>query len=79
MPKKTVKICIRPQCMEMYEETEKNKFCMCGAFLQIVEVEVKPKKSTYKKSVSPSKPKGNSTPKPAEIVALDSALPAQGA
>lgn len=68
MPKKTVKICIRPQCMEMYEETEKNKFCMCGAFLQIVEVEVKPKKSTYKKSVSPSKPKGNSTPKPAEIV-----------
>ncbi len=68
MPKKTVKRCIRPQCMEMYEETEKNKFCMCGAFLQIVEVEVKSKKSTYKKIVSPSNLKGNSTPKSAETV-----------
>jgi len=66
MPKKTVKRCIRPQCMEMYEETEKNKFCMCGAFLQIVEIEVKSKKSTYKKIVSPSNPKVNQTPKPVE-------------
>lgn len=67
MPKKTVKRCIRPQCMEMYEETEKNKFCMCGAVLQIVEIEVKPKKSTYKKIVSPSNPKVSPTPKPVEI------------
>lgn len=67
MPKKTVKRCIRPQCMEMYEETEKNKFCMCGAFLQIIEVEVKPKKNTYKRTVSPSNFKDNSIPKSVEI------------
>lgn len=64
MPKKIVKRCIRPQCMEMYEETEKNKFCMCGALLQIVEIEVKSKRGTYKKNGSPSNPKVNRTPKP---------------
>ena len=37
---------------------------MCGAFLQIVEIEVKPKKGTYKKSGRPSNPKVNRTPKP---------------
>lgn len=63
MPKKKVKRCVRPQCMEIYDEIEKNKFCMCGALLQIAEIEVKPKKNTYKKIVSPSKPKVNPTPK----------------
>lgn len=64
MPKKTVKRCVRPQCMEIYEETEKSSFCMCGALLQIVEIEVKPKKNTYKK------PKVSPVPKPAEVVSL---------
>lgn len=61
MPKKIVKRCVRPQCMQIYDETEKNRFCMCGAVLQVVEIDVKPKKNTYKKSLSPSKPKDNST------------------
>lgn len=68
MPKKTVKRCIRPQCMEIYEETEKNRFCMCGALLQIVEIDVKPKKNTYKKPTSSAKPKANPVPKPVENV-----------
>lgn len=64
MPKKIVKRCVRPQCMEIYDETERNRFCMCGALLQIVEIEVKPKKNTYKKPESTSKPKVDPTPKP---------------
>ncbi len=66
MPKKIVKRCMRPQCMEIYEETEKNRFCMCGAVLQEVEIEIKPKKNAYKKPVSPSKLKVNPTPKTGE-------------
>lgn len=66
MPKKTVKRCVRPQCMEIYEETEKNRFCICGAVLQAVEIEIKPKKNADKKPVSSSKPKVNPTPKTRE-------------
>lgn len=68
MPKKTVKRCSRPQCMEIYEETEKNRFCMCGALLQTVEIEFKPKKNTYKKPTGPVKPKVKPVPKPAKTV-----------
>lgn len=60
MPKKTVKRCVRPQCMEIYEETEKNRFCMCGALLQIMEIDIKSKKNTYKKSTDSLRPKTNS-------------------
>ncbi len=66
MPKKTVKRCVRPQCMEIYEETEKNRFCMCGAMLQTVEIEIKPKKNAYKKPMNLSKPKVNLTSKTEE-------------
>lgn len=59
MTKKKVKRCVRPQCMKVYEETEKNRFCICGATLQAVEMEIKPKGNTCKKPVSPSKPKVN--------------------
>lgn len=38
MTKKKVKRCVRPQCMKIYEETEKNRFCICGAALQAVEI-----------------------------------------
>lgn len=48
MPKKIVKRCIRPQCMKIYDEIEKNRFCMCGALLQKVEIDTKSKKHTYK-------------------------------
>ena len=62
MPKKTVKRCVRPQCMEIYDETEKNRFCACGALLQITEIDIKPKKNTYKKPVNVTKPKTNPMP-----------------
>lgn len=68
MPKKTVKRCVRPQCMEIYEETEKNRFCMCGAMLQIAEIDIKPKKNTYKKPANTSKPRNNPVPKKDEDV-----------
>ena len=67
MPKKTVKRCVRPQCMEIYEEAEKNRFCACGALLQITEIDIKPKKNTYKKPVNASKPKTNPMPKNDEV------------
>jgi len=54
MPKSTVKRCVRPQCMEIYSETAKNRYCMCGALLQVVEIEIKPKKSNYRKPVNPT-------------------------
>ena len=68
MPKKTVKRCIRPQCMEIYEETEKNRFCMSGALHQITEIDIKPKKSTYKKPANTSKPKTDYIPKQDEVI-----------
>lgn len=66
MTKKKVKRCVRPQCMKVYEETEKNRFCICGAALQAVEIEIKPKKNACKKPVSPSKPEVNPIPKTGE-------------
>lgn len=50
MPKSKVKRCVRPQCMEIYPESEKNKYCMCGALLQLVEIEVTPKTNKPKKN-----------------------------
>ncbi len=55
MPKSKVKRCIRPQCMEIYPESEKNRYCACGALLQLVEIEIntktnKPKKNSDTKS-----------------------------
>lgn len=66
MTKKKVKRCVRPQCMKIYEETEKNRFCICGAALQAVEIEIKPKKNACKKLVSPSKSEVNPIPKTRE-------------
>lgn len=66
MTKKKVKRCVRPQCMKTYDETEKNRFCICGALLQTVEIEIKPKKNAGKKPVSPSKPEVNPIPKTGE-------------
>lgn len=66
MPKKTVKRCVRPQCMEIYDETEKNRFCACGALLQITEIDIKPKKNTYKKPANVTKPKTDPVPKKEE-------------
>lgn len=45
MNKDTVKRCIRPQCMEIYREDTKNRYCDCGALLQYTEIE-----SNYKKN-----------------------------
>jgi ribosomal protein S9 len=36
--------------MEIYPESEKNKYCMCGALLQVVEIEIKPKTNKQKKN-----------------------------
>ena len=62
MSKKTVKRCVRPQCMEVYSEDCSNKYCECGALLQVVEIDI-PNKYTYKprKEVDPSTgaPSGN--------------------
>lgn len=63
MPKKIVKKCVRPQCIKIYNETECNRYCMCGALLQIAEIEDKPKKNTFKKPEIPSKHKYVSEPK----------------
>lgn len=38
MIKKTVKMCIRPQCREVYPEDHTNKYCDCGALLQVTEI-----------------------------------------
>lgn len=45
MPKKNVKRCIRPQCMMIYPENTKFKFCDCGALLELTQVEVANKKN----------------------------------
>ena len=52
MSKSIVKRCVRPQCMEIYPETIRNRFCSCGALLQMIEIEVKTQKNTYKKPVN---------------------------
>lgn len=52
MSKSTVKRCVRPQCMEIYPETIKNRYCLCGALIQTVEIEVKPQKNNNKKTVN---------------------------
>lgn len=59
MTKKKVKRCVRPQCMKIFEETEKNRFCICGAKLQAMEIEIKPKQNAYRKPVSTLKPEVN--------------------
>lgn len=50
MPKSTVKRCVRPQCMKIYPENIKDRYCLCGALLQMVEIEIKSKKNNYKKT-----------------------------
>ena len=45
---------MRPQCMEIYPESEKNKYCLCGALLQLVEIEIKPKTNRQKKNADTS-------------------------
>lgn len=62
MSKKIVKRCIRPQCMEIYREDNSNKYCACGAFLLLTEIEEQD--STHYKSgekVNASTESGNST------------------
>lgn len=56
MSKKSVKRCIRPQCLEVYPEDSTNRYCDCGALLQIIEIETsdkkiyKPKKETFQQA-----------------------------
>ncbi len=57
MPKRKVKQCVRPQCQEIYSENEKNKYCMCGALLQLVEIDIKSQKSNAKKQNNTSSSK----------------------
>lgn len=45
MRKKTVKRCIRPQCMEVYPEDTPSKYCDCGALLQVTEIEIPDRKT----------------------------------
>ena len=40
MNKCTVKRCIRPQCMAVYQEKYNSRFCDCGALLQLTEMEL---------------------------------------
>lgn len=42
---KKVKRCIRPQCMAIYKENCKYRYCDCGALLQLVEIESGPRKN----------------------------------
>lgn len=70
MVRNTVKRCIRPQCMQIYPEDTKNRYCECGALLQIMEIEVKPKKNDYKKPADPTTKKVSSAPND-EKVRLD--------
>lgn len=63
MSKKTVKRCSRPQCMAVYSEDNSNKYCDCGALLQLAEMEFPDKNSDKprKENVRPaiiSKPLG---------------------
>lgn len=62
MTEKIVKRCIRPQCRKIYAETEKSKFCMCGAILETVEIDIKMKINLYKKPLKSAKPKENPMP-----------------
>lgn len=52
MQTRIVRRCIRPQCMAIYNETEKNRFCLCGASLQVIEIKIKEKSKNdfYKKA-----------------------------
>lgn len=54
MGKSTVMRCTRPQCMAIYSENTKNRYCDCGALLQITAIESKPKNNSYKKTVKPA-------------------------
>ena len=40
MNKKMVKRCIRPQCMRVYSVEYINKYCDCGALLQVTGIEI---------------------------------------
>lgn len=67
MSKKTVKRCVRPQCMEVYLEDSTNKYCDCGALLQVVEIEIpnnytnKPRKEPNPSTGAPSGNKPDSS------------------
>ena len=52
MSTKTVKRCIRPQCMEVYAEDNSNKYCACGALLQLTEIEIPDRKQYGQKKES---------------------------
>lgn len=65
MPKRTVKRCVRQQCQKIYSENEKNKYCMCGALLQLVEVDIKNQLSSVKQqNASTSNKKTSAGPNP---------------
>lgn len=52
MSKRTVKRCIRPQCMEIYSKDNTNKYCDCGALLQLTEIEMPDRKTFGQKKAS---------------------------
>lgn len=57
MPKKITIRCVRPQCMAIYKEDYKSRFCECGALVQKVEFEEPQKKNPQKKLSGGSNPK----------------------
>ncbi len=66
MSKKTVKRCIRPQCMEIYSEEKTNKYCDCGAILQVTEIEIPDRKPFGQRKDPVRKEENNVEKKPAD-------------
>lgn len=52
MDRKMVKRCIRPQCMGIYPGEIRNRYCECGALLQVTEIECKRKRSETAKKIA---------------------------
>ena len=63
MSKKTVKRCIRPQCMEIYSEDSLNRYCDCGALLQVTEIEI-PDRKPFGQRKDPVRKEENNARKP---------------
>lgn len=62
MSKKTVKRCIRPQCLAVYSEDNTSKYCDCGALLQVTEIEI-PDRILYVQKKEPSPNRENNDEK----------------
>ena len=60
MAKSTVRRCIRPQCMKIYQSDIRSKYCDCGALLQTAEIELIHKKDNHKKTANSASRNGAS-------------------